>query len=534
MPGYTLTGCIDICIMNNYQYMGLQNDQDCFCGNNYNNIISRGLADAEYGVCGVNQRGTNEYNAYGCRGGDLINCVYIFGSSMAPSLSPSLAPTQPPSLTPTTAPSFSPSNAPSQSPSLAPSTAPSFSPSIAPTQPPTRYPTITDSYDSYFPVTYNISFEDESYTNATINLKQTVQDLEEIIERGYATNNKMKLIWFRDFWVNMFTINNYSISDLKQFKHNFDFGEQDLLIGSRVECSSHVCQEIFDNTDIQLFEKNVTKEMNAYFKLYRLQDLNANVDDLFNSEFILKFSISEMSPIQSHESVAQPPEFLPELFIPWWIWLLFITIVLLSILVIILYKYRVYKKQKQMEEVTINIYNPMVITVAIGFYDKYQKDKEIKGTLKDLEGVRADIDKAIKFFGDNDDEESLKYDVYPKIYFKQTIDNYKAWWPQQQLMEFLLKQAEELERNLKQYEISDNNRYDSLLVIISCHGIKGYIATSDYKKISKTAIHRIFSKKALSRKIPRLFLFDCCSGNDEREYERRESIDRESSDEKDS
>ena len=43
---------------------------------------------------------------------------------------------------------------------------------------------------------------------------------------------------------------------------------------------------------------------------------------------------------------------------------------------------------------------------------------------------------------------------------------------------------------------------------------KRCILTSDYKIISSTAIRRIFSNnKPSDRKIPILFLFDCCSGD---------------------
>ena len=68
----------------------------------------------------------------------------------------------------------------------------------------------------------------------------------------------------------------------------------------------------------------------------------------------------------------------------------------------------------------------------------------------------------------------------------------------------LQKQANELEYNLSNEHVQEN-KYDGLMVIISCHGIKGYIVSSNYKKISKEAIHRIFSgKKPMSREIPRI------------------------------
>ena len=57
----------------------------------------------------------------------------------------------------------------------------------------------------------------------------------------------------------------------------------------------------------------------------------------------------------------------------------------------------------------------------------------------------------------------------------------------------------ELKFNLENEYI--NTRYDGLMVIISSHGTKGCIVSSDYKLITKKAIHRIFTaKKAINRK----------------------------------
>eukprot|EP01084_Bolivina_argentea_P099205 178331_1 len=77
-------------------------------------------------------------------------------------------------------------------------------------------------------------------------------------------------------------------------------------------------------------------------------------------------------------------------------------------------------------------------------------------------------------------------------------------------MTLLTEKAKYLDRN--------KHKYDGLVVIISCHGANDNIITSDYKLISKTSIHRIFSsKKPKIRQIPRVFVFDCCSGSNERE-----------------
>ena len=55
-------------------------------------------------------------------------------------------------------------------------------------------------------------------------------------------------------------------------------------------------------------------------------------------------------------------------------------------------------------------------------------------------------------------------------------------------------------------------------MIISCHGLKNRIITSDYEKIEKLAIHRIFSiNHKLNRTIPRIFVYDCCDGMEQRD-----------------
>jgi len=59
--------------------------------------------------------------------------------------------------------------------------------------------------------------------------------------------------------------------------------------------------------------------------------------------------------------------------------------------------------------------------------------------------------------------------------------------------------------------------YDGLILIISCHGVPGYLCMSDYQLYSKLAIHRTFSFFANCRTIPRFVLFDCCSGSNSKQ-----------------
>ena len=121
---------------------------------------------------------------------------------------------------------------------------------------------------------------------------------------------------------------------------------------------------------------------------------------------------------------------------------------------------------------TINIKNPMVIVIAIGFYDEDPKEKDTSGYLLDLDGVRHDIDNMIQLFGINQNNNGLNYDIFPSEYYQQNIESYTAWWTRDKLMNFLNEQANILEDNLLSESISSDDKYDGLLVIISCHGIE--------------------------------------------------------------
>ncbi len=187
---------------------------------------------------------------------------------------------------------------------------------------------------------------------------------------------------------------------------------------------------------------------------------------------------------------------------------------LLCIIITVLY-YKWRKSKQQIKAKTLPVTNPMVISIAIGRYDKQPDNPDIDAELPNLDEIRIDIDNVTKLFG----KHGLNYQIIPN-YDDLNESEYKIRWTEQELVQFLQEQSNKLEQNLSNKE--QENHYDGLIVIISCHGMGRYILTSDYKAINQTAIHRIFSgKKPLSRKIPRIFVFDCCSGNNERKLEKR-------------
>eukprot|EP01084_Bolivina_argentea_P142656 250603_1 len=177
----------------------------------------------------------------------------------------------------------------------------------------------------------------------------------------------------------------------------------------------------------------------------------------------------------------------------------------------LIYYYRYYKPEKK----ALYISNGLVILIGIGEYDEEAENPEIESYLKDLSGIDKDIENMVHLFHD-----TLCYDVYPTHYFDDIENDRspKQYWTEQELHNFLENHAQYLEDNAK-------TRYDGLIVIISCHGVSGNICTSDYKLFSQRAIHRIFSSAhPNSRGIPRFFIFDCCSGNFERESYREDDI----------
>merc|ERR1712232_370523 len=153
-----------------------------------------------------------------------------------------------------------------------------------------------------------------------------------------------------------------------------------------------------------------------------------------------------------------------------------------------------------------NAYNPMVLLITIGKYSVGNElEFEIDGYLNDLIGIENDIMNMVTLFGDD----GFGYDIYPKY---DLAANIQTTWTEQQMKDFLEDRALFLSNN-----IGKGKRYDSLILIVSAHGIPQYVMTSDGKKFSKVAIHRTFSYFANLRTIPRMILFDCCAGGHTRE-----------------
>eukprot|EP01084_Bolivina_argentea_P080747 146252_1 len=191
-----------------------------------------------------------------------------------------------------------------------------------------------------------------------------------------------------------------------------------------------------------------------------------------------------------------------------------LSVILLFLIIIGIFLYKCNRSKSRMHAKTIYMKNPMVIAVAIGDYDNNPTKPDIFAYFADLKGIGVDIENVIQTFG----KSGLNYDIFPD-YSCNNINSYRTRWTQDELINFFKSQANKLEYNLNH---ATNHSYDGLVVVISCHGVERYIISSDSKKMSKTAIHRIFSAKRPSiRQIPRLFIFDCCAGEGDKLSESR-------------
>ena len=161
-----------------------------------------------------------------------------------------------------------------------------------------------------------------------------------------------------------------------------------------------------------------------------------------------------------------------------------------------------YIQKKRKLSYTTYINNPLVIAIAIGKYDQNNENPEINGIVQNLVSIDNDIKNIVKIFG-----MKLNYEINPNYDINKPI---KTRWTKNEIFELLKQQANYLNKSVK------SNKYDSLIVIISSHGIKDHIITSDYGKINKDTIHRIFSVDYPSlRDIPAIFLYDCCDGEND-------------------
>eukprot|EP01084_Bolivina_argentea_P259599 438073_1 len=185
-----------------------------------------------------------------------------------------------------------------------------------------------------------------------------------------------------------------------------------------------------------------------------------------------------------------------------------LTVFMVVLIGFFIYKY--YHKQKAMI-----LQNPLIVSLAIGVYDEEPSEPEIDGYLADLNGIEVDIKNIASMF-----KEGLNYTLCPDYNQQKGI---KQYWTKQEIIDLLKEQSLNL--------VNNQNVYDSLVVMMSAHGIDDCILSSDYKKIPKHDIHRLFTasneEAVQNRNIPRIYIFDSCDGDQDRNPYSRDMVNAE-------
>eukprot|EP01083_Nonionella_stella_P307823 1083377_1 len=178
----------------------------------------------------------------------------------------------------------------------------------------------------------------------------------------------------------------------------------------------------------------------------------------------------------------------------------FSSALLVLVAVIFICVVKVKKTNQKRDENVIS--NALIALIVIGEYDYCITDED------DVDGeqvlyslpLEKDVVHLTALFS------LLNYNIISRN------DAIKLHWKADEVVSFL--------QNDVGKELFDDNgelNYDGLIEVISSHGMKDNIITSDRKTIEKVALHRIVSiKYPNSREIPRLFLFDSCEGSEQR------------------
>eukprot|EP01083_Nonionella_stella_P108323 314939_1 len=178
-----------------------------------------------------------------------------------------------------------------------------------------------------------------------------------------------------------------------------------------------------------------------------------------------------------------------------------IFIVIVTILIVLwitrIKSFQCKQKHDNTDDDDTYIENGLMVMITIGNYDDSVDEADIDGYCSDLP-VDKDMDnfKELCAF--------LNYALIP--------NQIKLSWTEQEIVTYLKEDVV--------HELLDEDqklRYDGLIVCISAHGIENEIITSDYRTIEKDYLHRILSvNHPQIREIPRIFLFDSCQGQAQR------------------
>ena len=302
------------------------------------------------------------------------------------------------------------------------------------------------------------------------------------IHQGFDADQPLE---FKDIVVNLSSINNHAIEHVLQTNNTIadNIVQDSLYFGMSfryfVECiddyvCSYICSDVFDRYG---FEQFVTDKLNAFFT-----STDASTD--------LAFTVQNMTIIEDNDQLETAESTISTLSI---VLMASICVILLCIIFIVRRCFRNYS--------SLSVSNALVVMIGIGDYSNGPKLSRAK---KDVDDTLINLDVA-------KDIESLK-NLCKYMNWTFHSKPQKVHWTEKEIVYFLQQEIGEM-----MFTANGAMNFDGLIVCISCHGIRDRIVTSDYRTIDETAIHRMVSVKYPKlREIPRIFLFDCCDGSDER------------------
>ena len=219
-----------------------------------------------------------------------IQNVYCDGGCVAsPTSNPTQSPTQYPT-SPSESPTEDPTSQPTFDPSENPSVAPSAAPSLSPTVPPTRAPTISDAYDYYIEIVYNIrGLTADDIDLMTGDILNVTNDIRIIIEQAYVMH-PAGITWqlnYNDFYVKVNKVNGDNLRDIANNNRLLDVSlSEGIELESIIECTLFICNFIIERYNQTGFENLVSNKLQTYFDYATSSIVNTASDEgiIFNVE----------------------------------------------------------------------------------------------------------------------------------------------------------------------------------------------------------------------------------------------------------
>ena len=332
---------------------------------------------------------------------------------------------------------------------------------------------------------YGISGLDDSKLQHIANSVMTFgEKLSEFIEAGFDDDD---LIQFKDIEVNVTKLNDKDINKDSITTLDLNTHQNMLNVTSYTNCTVAFCSYIIGKgTSIfnqSLFEDFVSVKLRNYFT----DNVNAA-----GTASDIGFSVIWRSPSAlSFQSLVQVEEVDVVPIIIGGCVLTACLLILTAILCV-----NEMKKRRLWRE-ALQIRNGLIVSIAIGEYGNMPRKRDVRGTLTNLP-VGSDV-------------QNLR-SLADFLNFSFLTVPGKMSWTKDEVTDFV---KHDIPRAF--FDENGDARFDGLIVSISSHGLGNNVISSDYKKVSRTMIHRIISDRYPEiREIPRIFMFDACDGARER------------------